>query len=77
MEKVDGSERNLDDIINRERETQRINTDSKTETMSTVKHIPPFFYSTDIYEAKIGKHKNQTITDSRTLYMGILDVVAI
>lgn len=45
--------------------------------MSTVKHIPPFFYSIDIYEAKIGKHKNQPITDARILYMGILGVVAI
>lgn len=45
--------------------------------MSTVKHIPPFFYSPDIYEAKLGKHKNQIITDARILYMDVLDVVSI
>lgn len=61
--RVDGSEWNVDDIINRERETWRINTDPKTETMSTVKNTSPFLYSTDFYEAEIRKCKNQTVTE--------------
>lgn len=61
--RVDGSEWNLDDIINRGREMGRINKDPNHESVSTVKNTPPFFVVEDFYEAQIGKCKYQTVTE--------------
>lgn len=38
--------------------------------MSTVKNTPPFFYSTDFYEAEIGKCKDQTVTECQVFVDG-------